>query len=675
MNGMTQKKWLRIAVFAVGAIIITYFLPRPDKVSLSYEEGRPWSHPLLLAPFDIPVYRDSVETARVVDSINAHFVPIFKIDETPLEKIRTAINSSDRFSQTDRTIAIASVERLYANGIVGQEIADHIASGKLSEIKVSAGNVTKTIPTDRMRSSRRAYVLLDSLVGMRRPTMMQNLKDIGIASYLTPNYIEDADESARLLGELIQPVKAAIGMYPKGAKIIDRGEIVTPQLYQVLQTYERESEKQSAREGISGLNITIGQVLFSVVVMAALYFYLLLYRREIFDSIPKLLCLVSLIVSFFVFAVFMASSFSSGLYIVPFVILPILLVVFYDTVTAMFALLAEILICSAFASYVFEFVFVEVIAGFVAIFSMRELSRRSQLLRTAALVFAAYVVSYAAVELMQVASLNSFSWKLIGYFAVNMVLTSFAYILIFVVEKLFGFTSVVTLVELSDINNPVLRELSEECPGTFQHSMAVSNLASDAAHRIGANVQLVRAGALYHDIGKIRNPAFFTENQHGVNPHDALSPVQSARVVISHVTDGLKLAEKAKLPKVIRDMIVQHHGLSTARYFLTTYRNAHPDEDVDTEPFTYPGPNPQTKEASLLMMADVVEAASRSLPNHDPETIAGLVNRLVDAQVSEGLHSESPLSFRDITTIKQSFIERLRTMYHVRISYPDAKKS
>lgn len=258
-------------------------------------------------------------------------------------------------------------------------------------------------------------------------------------------------------------------------------------------------------------------------------------------------------------------------------------------------------------------------------------------------------------------------------FAINMVLTSFAYILIFIVEKVFGFISVVTLVELSDINNPILRELSEECPGTFQHSMAVANLVTAAANRVNANVQLVRAGALYHDIGKTKNPAFFTENQHGVNPHNSLTPVQSARVIINHVTDGLRMAEKAKLPKVIRDMIVQHHGKTTARYFYNTYCNAHPGEEVDPTPFTYPGPNPQSKEASLLMMADVVEAASRSLPDHKPETIAALVNKLIDAQVAEGLHKNSPLSFRDITTIKKAFIDSLLTMYHVRIAYPDKK--
>ena len=309
-------------------------------------------------------------------------------------------------------------------------------------------------------------------------------------------------------------------------------------------------------------------------------------------------------------------------------------------------------------------------AGTAVIFSLKELSRRSELLRSAAIAFLAYVVSYVGFELMTTGSLSSLSWRLIGYFGINTVLISFAYILIFIVEKLFGMVSVVTLVELSDINNKILRELSQECPGTFQHSMAVSNLATEAAHRIGANVQLVRAGALYHDIGKIDNPAFFTENQHGVNPHDTLNPMQSAGIIIRHVADGLKKAEKAKLPSVIRDFISQHHGRGKAKYFFTMYCRQNPDGEADAEAFTYPGPNPQTREASLLMMADTVEAASRSMPDHSQDAIRALVNRLIDTQVAEGLHNDSPLSFRDIRDIKECFISRLRSMYHARVSYP-----
>ena len=330
----------------------------------------------------------------------------------------------------------------------------------------------------------------------------------------------------------------------------------------------------------------------------------------------------------------------------------------------------EVLLCAVAASYPLEFVSVEMVAGTFVLFSLRDLSRRSQLLRSALVGFVAYVASYVGFELMMAGTLGALSWRLIGYFGINAVLISFAYILIFVVEKLFGLVSTVTLVELSDINNHTIRELSRECPGTFQHSMAVSNLATEAAHRIGANVQLVRAGALYHDIGKIDNPAFFTENQYGVNPHDALTPVQSAGIIVRHITDGLRRAEKIKLPKAVRDLIAQHHGRGRAKYFYTMECRNHPDSEVDPAPFTYPGPNPQTREASVLMMADSVEAASRSLTDHSPEAISNLVNRLIDGQVADGLHNESPLSFRDIKDIKETFISRLRSMYHARVQYP-----
>ena len=307
-----------------------------------------------------------------------------------------------------------------------------------------------------------------------------------------------------------------------------------------------------------------------------------------------------------------------------------------------------------------------------AVVSIRELSKRSQLIRTSVVVFLAYAAIYATMELMTLGTFNSLVPKMLGALGINAVLISFAYFVIFLMEKLFGFTSRVSLVELADINHPLLRELSEECPGTFNHSMAVSNLASAAASRIGANVQLTRTGALYHDIGKMNNPAFFTENQHGVNPHNALTPLQSARIVIGHVTDGLKRADAAKLPRSIRDFISQHHGRGKARYFYTTYCNQHPNEEVDPAPFTYPGPNPQSREASIVMMADAVEAASRSLPDHSPEAITALVNKIVDQQIAEGLHNESPLSFRDVNVIKNVFSSRLRTMYHSRISYPEA---
>lgn len=357
----------------------------------------------------------------------------------------------------------------------------------------------------------------------------------------------------------------------------------------------------------------------------------------------------------------------------PFAILPVLMIVFFDAPTALFTTLVLVLMCAGTATFPLEFIFAEMAAAMAAVYSLKELSQRSQLLRTSLMVVLSYWATYLAVELMVNGSLEGFAWRLVAYFGVAGLLSSLAYIIMVAIEKMFGFVSKVTLIELSDINNPLLRKLSEDCPGTFQHSMAVSTLATDAAIKIGADEQLVRAGALYHDIGKLSNPNFFTENQRGVNPHDTLPPERSAQIVIQHVTDGVTRADKAGLPAVIKDFIREHHGAGKAKYFYFTYCNTHPGEEVDPAPFTYPGPNPRSRETSLLMMADAVEAASRSLKEHSREAISGLVNKITDGQIADGLHNDSSLSFRDVKMIKEEFIRRLMTMYHSRVAYPEKK--
>lgn len=663
--------WITIASFVAAGIIIMLFLPRSQRMELSYEKNKPWSNPQLLAPFDFGYYLSPEEKQARTDSIDKKLVPVYDIDPTPQSNLVAMINSLDSIPRHDREAIIQTVNSIYKTGVVSTDDSKRIASGEMKQIRLSSSDKGEGVSTAKMRTSRQAYEYLESMY--HTSLFWRILQQHKLSTYLLPNIVLNEDKTAELRNEMLRPIEAAQGAVQKGEEIINRGEMVTPARYQILQDFENELARREKERGISGFNVILGRILFVASLLVIIYIYLYLYRPEALKKPAKASCLLALYVGFFVLSTFMSELFVDGLYIVPFAILPILLVVFYDSNVAMFFLIMEVILCSMLAKLPFEFCFIEFAAGMTAIYSMRELSKRSQLMRTALLVFLAYVVTYSAAELVQVASLNTFSWKLVGFFAINMVLTSFAYILIFIVEKVFGFISVVTLVELSDINNPLLRELSEECPGTFQHSMAVANLVTGAAHRVGANVQLVRAGALYHDIGKTKNPAFFTENQHGVNPHNALTPVQSARVIINHVTDGVKIAEKEKLPRVIRDMILQHHGTTTARYFYNTYCNEHPGEDVDPAPFTYPGPNPQSKEASLLMMADVVEAASRSLKDHNPETIEALVNKLIDAQVAEGLHKDSPLSFRDITTIKKAFINTLLTMYHVRIAYPERK--
>ncbi|MDE6116700.1 MAG: HDIG domain-containing protein [Duncaniella sp.] len=679
MNHLSQRDLsLRVLLFIGVVAAIVYFLPRSGENHYTYEENRPWSYALLTAPFDIPIHLDSLSAMRVKDSIDANFEPVFTrdltLEKTIISDYTTRLNSARDLNITpaQRNLIINQIRQIYDNGIVDRDTYAKIASGHLPAVRFIHDNVAISMPTANFRSAFRAYEHLDSM--LHDQNVHEALSKTRLSEMLQPNILIDSVTTQRVLDEAYQKAMAPVGVIQQGERIIDKGDIVTTRLATVLKTYEELADERGNGTLSKHYYPIAGQTLYMVILFGALYGYLFIFRRDYFDDNRTVLFLMTLIGVFTMFAFTMDATFRSGLFIVPFTMIPILVLIFLDSRTAYFCHLVEVLICAILASFSLEFIFLQFIAGVVAIDSLKDLTRRSQLIRTAALIFVAYSLCYVAMEVMQSGSLGRTEGRVFGCFAVNAILISFSYVLMFMVERIFGFTSRVTLVELSDINNPLLRELSEECPGTFNHSMAVSNLSSAAANRIGANVQLVRTGALYHDIGKIKNPAFYTENQHGVNPHDALDPIQSARIVTGHVREGIALAEKAKLPEVIRKFIREHHGAGKARYFYTTYCNAHPDEPVDESVFSYPGPNPQSKETSIIMMADAVEAASRSMTDHSPEAISALVNKIIDGQIAEGLHNDSPISFRDVQAIKEVFAQRLRTMYHSRISYPELKK-
>ena len=670
---------LRSLLFIAGVVLTVYFLPRSDKNRYIYEVNRPWSYALLTAPFDIPVHLDSLSTARLKDSIDEAFEPVYVRDlaaeKTLISEYTTSLNAATLpdVSPTQKNQIIKAVRQVYDNGIVEGDTYKRIKAGELPTVRFIHDNVAISVPTGEFLSPYRAYEHIDSV--MRQGNMRGALSATHLADMLQPNITLDSLTTRRLLDEAYQKATAPVGVIQQGERIIDKGDIVNTRLATILDTYEEMTEERSDSKISQNHYPIAGQALYVIILMAAMYAYLYIFRREYFNDDHTLIFLMSLLTVCTLVAFAMQATFRSGLYIMPFTIVPILVLTFLDSRTAYFAHLIEVLTCAIVSAFPMEFIYVQFIAGVVAIDSLKDLSRRSQLIRTAALIFLAYSLAYLSMEVMSTGSVTNILPRIYGCFAINAILISFSYTLMFLLERVFGFTSRVTLVELSDTNNPLLRELSEQCPGTFNHSMAVSNLASAAAQAVGANVQMVRTGALYHDIGKIKNPAFFTENQHGVNPHDALDPIQSARVVTGHVTDGLAMAEKAKLPPVIRDFIAQHHGAGKARYFYTTYANAHPGETIDPAPFSYPGPDPQSRETSILMMADAVEAASRSLKDNSPEAISALVNKIIDSQIAEGLHNQSPLSFRDVQAVKESFIQRLRTMYHTRISYPELKKT
>lgn len=618
MNTLTQRKIsLRVLLFVAAVTLIVYFLPRTDKDHYIYEVNRPWSYALLTAPFDIPVHLDSASMALVKDSIDMHFEPVYVRDlaaeKTLISDYTMRLNSTPGLNITpaQKNQIIKAIREVYDNGIVDRDTYQRIAAGNLPSVRFVHDNVAISMPTRNYLSAFRAYEHMDSV--LRDRDVRAALTATRLSDMLQPNISLDTLTSKRLIDEAYQKAMAPIGVIQQGERIIDKGDIVNTRLATILDTYEEMIEDRGQGTISQHHYPVAGQILYMLILFGALYGYLFFFRPKYFDDDRTVVFLMSLVTVFTLFAFAMQATFRMGLYIAPFTMIPILVLVFLDSRTAYFVHLVEVLTCAIISAYPSEFIYLQFIAGVVAIDSLKDLTSRSQLIRTAAFIFVAYSLSYVSIEVMQTGTLNKMEGRTFGCFGINAILISFSYVLMFLVERVFGYTSRVTLVELSDTNSPLLRELSEECPGTFNHSMAVSNLASAAAQAIGANVQMVRTGALYHDIGKIKNPAFFTENQHGINPHDSLDPIQSSRVVTGHVRDGLAMAEKAKLPEKIREFITEHHGAGKARYFYNTYCNLHPGEEVDPAPFTYPGPNPQSKETSLLMMADAVEAASRSL--------------------------------------------------------------
>lgn len=665
-------------IFIATVSVIVYFLPNEGKFNYQFDINKPWKYGLLQASFDFPIYKNDMQVQKEQDSILATYQPYFHIEKNVekemIERLREDYNKTLRHSLPG-TDYIRYIERMlkemYRNGIIPGNDLTRMEEDSITAIRTVEQNTATSRPVGQLYTVKDAYeYLLNADTTHYKKKVLQQCN---LNNYITPNLIYDEAKSEAAQKDLLSNISYANGFVLNGQKIIDRGEIVNEQTYNILESLRKEWEKRS--DSLQEKRLTLaGQILYVGIFLFCFMVYLDLFRADYYERKGSLSLLFALIVLFPVIASVMVSQSLSSIYIVPFAMIPIIVRIFLDSRTAFMAHVTIILLCSITLRFPHEFILLQVVAGMVSIYSLRELSQRSQLLRTALVVFASYALLYFAFELIHEDDLTKLNTRMYIYFMINGILLLFAYPLLFILEKTFGFTSNVTLVELSNINNSLLREMSEIAPGTFQHSLQMANLAAEAANKIGAKSQLVRTGALYHDIGKMVNPAFFTENQSGVNPHKSLNYEQSAQVIISHITDGLKLAEKHNLPKVIKDFISTHHGRGLTKYFYISYKNEHPDEEVDAEKFRYPGPNPFTKEQAILMMADSVEAASRSLPEYTEESIGTLVDKIIDAQVAEGFFKECPITFKDIALVKALFKEKLKTMYHTRISYPELKK-
>lgn len=669
----------RAVIFIATVVVIVYFMPRDAKFNYQFDIDKPWKYGQLMATFDFPIYKEEQIVKQEQDSIFAHFHPYYHLDKEieieALKKLRADYQAQPRqfLPSVDYLRHVERVLRnIYAQGIVSTESLAQLRTDSISAILVVDDKMANRRNTAQLYSVKEAYqYLLHADTANYHPAQLRRCP---LNEYIQPNLLFDTERTENAKREVLDNYSWANGIVLSGQKIIDRGEIVSRHTYNILESLRKESIKRSETSGQKRL-LLAGQVLYVSSFMFCFMLFLDLFRKDYYHRKSCLALLFVLITFYCVITGIMVDNNLFSVYIVPYAMLPMIVRVFLDSRTAFMAHATTILICSISLRYPHEFILLQLLTGQVAIFSLRELSQRSQLFRSAFLVTISYAAVYFAFELITENDLSKFNGSMYTYFVINGVALLFTYPMLFMFEKTFGFTSNVTLVELSNINNALLRRMSETVPGTFQHSMQVANLAAEAANRIGAKSQLVRTGALYHDIGKMENPVFFTENQQGgVNPHKNLNYEQSAQVVIGHVTDGLKLAERNNLPKVIKEFITTHHGAGKTKYFYISWKNEHPDQEPDEAMFTYPGLNPFTREQAILMMADAIEAASRSLPEYTEENISGLVEKIIDSQVADGYFKACPITFKDIATVKAVFKEKLKTMYHTRISYPELKK-
>lgn len=666
----------RSALVIVSVVIIVWFLPRNSGPQFRYDVGKPWMYGSLIAKFDFPIYKTDEAIKAEQDSLLVQLEPYYTFKENVekeqiakfYEKYKDGIPG---LSKDYVTTIIDRLHRLYQAGIMNQADYSKNFKDSTSFVRVINGRTATSVPINCIYSTMAAYeqLFMDEKLGAQR----QILQKCNLNEYLTPNLTYDKERSETERADVISSVALASGMVLTGQKIIDRGEIVDEHTFRVLSSFEREMVRRSANS--SEVSSTIaGQALFVGIIMILFTLYIALFRKDYFEKPRSLMMLYALITIFPILVSLMMEHNVLSVYVLPFAIVPIFIRVFMDSRTAFISHVVMTLICAAAVKYQYEFIIIQLVAGLVAIYSLRELSQRAQLFKTAILVTLASCAVYFALQLMQDNSILTMDHSMYKHFIANGVMLLFAYPLMLVVEKMFGFISNVTLIELSNTSKDLLRKMSEVAPGTFQHSIMVGNLAAAISDKIDAKTQLVRTGALYHDIGKIQNPAFFTENQAGVNPLNKMDRKAAAQIIISHVTEGLKLADKYNLPTEIKDFIMTHHGLGKTKYFYISYKNEHPKEQIDESVFSYAGPNPFTREQAILMMADTVEAASRSLTEYTEENISNLVNTLIDGQVSDGFYTDCPITFHDINVAKQVLTERLKVIYHTRISYPELKK-
>jgi len=670
-----------ILLYIISITIVCFLFPREGRFPYEYQKGKIWGHETLYAPFDIPILKTQQELSVEEDSLLKTFVVYYNAYTDVAENQKklfsqtfneqctnSGLNDGDRDRLYQTVVALLNL--VYKRGIL-QSDETFVEQSLSDQIVIISNNIASEGDRDKLLTPKAAYELVITALEREVNEMeMLFLKSLHLNNFIQPNLAFNADITKKAKNEQISKLSFTKGMISVNRQIIAHGEIVNDDKFILLTSMQREYEN---KVGLSGnlKQIWLGQIIVVTFCYLLIYIYLMYSRPEVFRNTLRTSFLLLVMLLFIGLSCIVVRNDYFSLYVLPYVLIPLIVCTFYDTRTANFIYLVTLLLIGFMAPNGFEFVFLNYVAGIVSIVNFKSMYRRGSLFRSISVVIMTYCATYSAMVLMQGINLWHVEWMNYIRFVISGTLAFVAYPSIFIFEKIFGFISDITLMELSDTNQPLLRKLSEVAPGTFQHSLQVANLSEEVIQKIGGKPLLVRTGALYHDIGKINRAGYFIENQKGSrNPHEDISPQNSTQIIIEHVSGGAEIARKNGIPQHVINFIRTHHGNTTVRYFYHLYNEKNPDKRVDRSKFMYPGPIPFSKEMVVLMMCDSIEAASRSLKEVNQRNISDLVDNIVNYQILEDQYSDANITYREINTAKQIIKNRLMNIYHVRIEYP-----
>jgi putative nucleotidyltransferase with HDIG domain len=669
---------LKFLMMLVSICVIVFTLPKQAKFSYDIEKGRIWNQKELISPYSFAILKTDQEIENDKKAALASVTPIYQFDDDvaqheldgfkgDLEIKWHDAGKNDRQKAKYVATGYDLLKEIYSRGVIKLN-PKYQQNAENYPITILNKNIATDKNTADLYTKEKALAYCNQALSDRKDLDKDFLIGL-INDRIQPNLNYDDKLTSRLEKEVVEGLSTTRGMVQKGEVIVGKGSVVSDEVYQKLQSFKKAFEDNARINGDPRL-VLLGQVLLVGIAITLLMIFLYLFRRDIYND-NRLVSLILLVVTAMLFALSMAIKLQlPNLYYIPYCIVPIIIRILFDTRLALNIHLLVVMIAGFFVPNSFEFAYFEITAGMVSIYSIKNLIRREQFLISALIITLTYFVSFLGISFIREGSIKDIDWMDFLPFVVSVLLTLLAYPLIYLFEKIFAITSDITLIELTNTNAPLLRQMAFTAPGTFQHSLQVANLAENAIYSIGGNALLVRAGALYHDIGKMENPLYFIENQSsGFNPHDKLSYQESAQIIIRHVSKGIEMAHKADLPEIIIDFIRTHHGDTRVDFFYQSFLKNFPEKIIDENTFRYPGPIPFTKEAGVLMLADSVEAASRSLKEPDELSISNLVDRIVKYKLDQNELKDSNITLKDIETIKTIFKRMLMSIYHVRMDY------